>query len=190
MKKIVLFGDSIAAGVIDGNPSSVLDNFILDDLKKKNNEEFAIVNLGQKGNGTLEAKDRVEEAEAENPDFVVVNVGVNDAINIKNNIYEYHKNLVEIFKKFPKKKIIFLGISYVDSSTKKQADQEIIQVYIQVAKDLAKYIGIKYIDVYYYMTFFVSPETFLQKDGLHPSIEGYHLLSNLIVDSINERLEK
>ncbi|MDT2662599.1 hypothetical protein P7E02_22130 [Enterococcus hulanensis] len=49
MKKIVLFGDSLLAGVMNGEPSDILDKYILDELAGMGFPRVSLSQVGQSG---------------------------------------------------------------------------------------------------------------------------------------------
>lgn len=189
MEKIVVYGDSIAAGLFEDETTGILDEFILDELKGMHHPDFYIVNQGVRGASTATALEGIDDAVAEDPAYFVLNVGINDAINMKDNLAEYQTNLKTMIGRFDPEKVIFLGPSYVDQDKKPQVDYDILKKYIAAAKEVAVETGAKFIDVYHHMTVYPAPEEFLQEDGLHPSRFGYHLLGGLIARDIKNKIE-
>ena len=62
MKKIVVIGDSIAAGMYQGAVSSILDDFITDELTGMGFPGYEVINLGRPKEGSPEVAARIEEA--------------------------------------------------------------------------------------------------------------------------------
>lgn len=188
MKKIVIVGDSIAAGLFDGETTDLLDNYILEMLQDVGFPDYQVVNLGERGASTESALAGIDEAVAQAPDFVVINVGINDAINLPDSLQAYGENLKEMVSKFAPEKVILVGPSFVDQSKKTQADQETIKEYVAMAKNVAEETGVDFIDFYHHMVIYPAATEFLQADGLHPSKFGYHLLGSLIARDIKNKL--
>lgn len=181
MKKLVLFGDSVIAGSWHGEVSDILDQAILKALSAVNLFDFRIVNLGKPGDSTTSALERIQEAVAEEADVIVLNVGINDAINIRDNMDTYGKNLETMMMRFPQHKVIVVGPSYVDDSIKTQAKQDIIQAYSQHLEAICRNNGIEFVNIYDIEMQAKDPNVYVQEDGLHPSKEGYTLLAQSIV---------
>lgn len=186
MKKIVIYGDSIAAGLYNGEETAILDENIQDELEKKGFSDVEVVNLGVRGASTASALEKMDTAVMEQPDIFVLNVGINDAINIRDNQADYQENLQKMIHAFSAEKVILVGPSYVDESIKTQTDPAILQEYRATAKKTAEANNVSFIDVYHYMTL-ASPKDYLQEDGLHPSKSGYQLLGELIAEEIKNK---
>ncbi|QIK69306.1 SGNH/GDSL hydrolase family protein [Erysipelothrix sp. HDW6C] len=184
MKKIVLYGDSIAAGSWRGSASDMLDKKIVHEMKLQGLSDYEIVNLGVPGASTTSALENVAKAVSEHPDILVLNVGINDAISILNNISEYATNINAILEAFPTSQIIVLGPSYVDDLKKPQAIQAIILEYNKAIAQVAIDNQCHFIDIYELETREGNPNIFLQEDGLHPSEFGYEMIANRIVATI------
>lgn len=187
MKKIVIIGDSIAAGLYEGQPSPILDNFISDELTGMGFPGYEMVNLGKRAEGTTEVLARIADAVNEEPDFVVINAGINDALNQKG-IEAFSDNLSEMIEKFAAEKVILMGLGIVDQKKHPEADSEVIQTYNEQAKKIAVSAGINFIDMYHHEMVYPVPLEFISEDGLHPSKFGYHLYGGLIARDIKNKL--
>ena len=98
MKKIILFGDSIAAGLYQGEVVHALDHALSTTLNALGQADFKIINLGKKGDSTTSSLERLSQLpqDERTADYVVLNVGVNDAINQRDNQKNYRKNLEQL----------------------------------------------------------------------------------------------
>ncbi|PAB00848.1 SGNH/GDSL hydrolase family protein [Enterococcus canintestini] len=188
MKKIVIMGDSIAAGFFEGEVTNLLNEYVLETLTGMGFPDYTVVNLGERGASTTTALEQLPKAVAENPDFIALNVGINDALNDGQNIQGYGENLKKMIASFPAEKVILVGPSWVDFTIRTTGDKETLLKYIAMAKDIAQETGVNYIDMYHHMSVYPEPEEFLQSDGLHPSKFGYHLLGALIARDIKNKL--
>ncbi|BCA86823.1 esterase [Enterococcus saigonensis] len=188
MKKIIIMGDSIAAGFFEGKVTNLVDEYVTETLTGMGFADYTVVNLGERGASSTTALEQLPKAKAENPDFVVINVGINDAINNQKNVQEYGENLKKMILTFPTEKMILVGPSWVDLTIKTAGNKETLLQYIAVAKDIAQETGVNYIDMYHHMEIYPDPAEFLQSDGLHPSKFGYHLLGALIARDIKNKL--
>lgn len=86
MKKIVLFGDSLLAGVMNGETSDILDKYILDELTEMGFPGYSLVKLGKRGETSSDGLARVSEAVDAEGDFVVISFGTNDSLKQTNSL--------------------------------------------------------------------------------------------------------
>lgn len=186
MYKIMLYGDSIAAGLLNGTVSHLIDDFILSELSDKKFDNITIENRGVPGASTTSALESINEINSISLDYMIFIIGVNDAINNKENITEYKDNLRKMILKTQAKNIILLGPSYVDKKLKPQVDYPILEKYILVAKEVAESENICFLDTFQCMTDYPEMNDLLQDDGLHPSRFGYHYIAKKIVDIISK----
>ncbi|MGX7172674.1 SGNH/GDSL hydrolase family protein [Enterococcus ratti] len=186
MKKIIIFGDSIAAGLFQGEVAHILDSYLSDALNSLGKTDFTITNLGKKGDSTTSCLERLNQLtkQEKTAEYVVMNVGINDAINQRNNQETYQKNLQQMIQQFRNSHIILVGPSYVDEKIKTQTVPKILIEYGKIAKKVAESMKVDFIDFYHYEKTFEDPSLYLQEDGLHPSKLGYHFLSTLIAQCI------
>lgn len=186
MKKIIIFGDSIAAGLFQGEVAQILDRYLLRILELSGHSDFVISNLGQRGDSTESGLKRLVTMDTQTlqSDYTVIILGINDAINIRTNQLEYRRNLEKIINYFSDSKVILVGPSYVDEAIKQQTDPKILGEYVQLSKEIAERMSVEFIDCYHQETSFEEPNLFIQEDGLHPSKLGYHFLSSLIAQII------
>lgn len=188
MKKIVLFGDSLMAGLRNGDTSDYLDQVVLDTLTGMGYPDYTVVNLGRRGEGSSDGLKRIEDVVNENGDFVAILFGDNDAIKQKATKEEFGQNLAAMLDKLDPEKTIVLTPTYVNTEIKTIADNDRQQAYAAEAKKVAKEKGVWSIDLYHHMTTYPAPNEFLQNDGLHPSDEGYQFIGSLIARDIKNKL--
>lgn len=187
MKKIVIFGDSIAAGTFEGVTTEKLDHYVVDTLAGMGFAGYEVVNLGERGDSSAQSLARVEEAVAEQPDFFVLIVGANDAINDKG-LTAYGENIKQMVAKFPAEKVFLYSPSFVDATRKVEASPDIIKTYVTEAKRVGEEMGVHTTNLYHYFDVYPEPGEFLQTDGVHPSEFGYHFLGALIARDIKNKL--
>ena len=187
MKKIVIIGDSIAAGLYEGAPSTILDDFVSSELAGMGYPGYQVVNLGRQKEGSTEVMARIGDAVAEEPDFVIINAGINDALNQKG-LEAFAANIAEMIGKFDPAKVIVMGLGIVDQEKKPNADPAVIQEYNDLAKKTAIAAGAKFIDMYHHEMVYPEPMEFISEDGLHPSKFGYHLYGGLIARDLKNKL--
>lgn len=183
----MMYGDSISAGLYNGQPSNLFDNFILDELSDNEITNFMIDNQGIPGASTTSALENMDKISSEKLEYIIFNVGINDAINNRKNIQEYQKNLRKMISEVSSKNIILLGPSYVDQQKKPQVNYEILKAYNSSAKLVSENENVHFIDIYQHMIDYPNTKELLQNDGLHPSRFGYHYLSKKIVNFIVQK---
>ncbi len=188
MNKIALYGDSLMTGLMNGEPSDILNNYVIDELTGMGFPGYEILEFGRRGEGSAEGLERLDEVVAANPDFVVICFGTNDSIKHKDPVETYGDNLRKLVEAFPAEKVIVLTPGYVNVAIRTEADNDRQQVYAEMAKEVAAEKGVNAIDLYHHMTIYPEPNEFLQDDGLHPSNEGYHFLGALIARDIKNKL--
>ncbi|MGK0606135.1 SGNH/GDSL hydrolase family protein [Enterococcus gilvus] len=189
MKKIVLFGDSLLAGVMNGETSDILDTYIIDELTEMGFPGYSIVKLGKRGETSSDGLARVEEAVDAEGDFVVISFGTNDSLTHENSLEAFGENLKEMIESFDASKVILLTTGYINTAVYTAGDNERQQLFAQMAKMVAAESGVNVINLYHHMTVYPKPNEFVQSyDGLHPSEEGYHFLGALIARDIKEIL--
>lgn len=189
MKKIVLFGDSLLAGVMKGEPSEILNRYILDELTEMGFPGYEVVNLGKRGESSTDGLARVDEAVEAQGDFVVISFGTNDSLRQKNTVEVFGENIKEMIESFDASKVILLTTGYLNTAIITMGDNDRQQRYVQKAKQVAEDIGVNVIDLYHHLTVYPKPNEFIQTfDGIHPSTDGYHFLGALIARDIKEKL--
>lgn len=189
MKKIVLFGDSLLAGVMNGETSDILDKHIINELTGMDFPGYGLVKLGKRGESSSEGLARIDEAVEAEGDFVVISFGTNDSLKQKNTLEDFGENIREIIESFDASKVILLTTGYINTEILPSGDNDRQQLYAEKAKQIADEVGVNVIDLYHHMTVYPKPNEFVQKaDGIHPSEEGYHFLGALIARDIKEKL--
>lgn len=188
MKKIVLFGDSLLAGMMNGQPSETLDNYLLDELTEMGFPGYEVVKQGHPGESSTDGVARVDQAVAAQGDFVVISFGTNDSLRQKNSVEAYGDNLKQMISAFDPEKVIVLTTGYLNTELQPLGDNARQQVYVERAKEVASAAGVNVIDLYHHITAYPKPNEFIQGDGIHPSEEGYHFLGALIARDIKNKL--
>lgn len=100
MKEIVLFGDSLLTGVMNGETSDILDTYILDELTEMGFPGYQLVKLGKRGETSSDGLARVSEAVDAEGDFVVISFGTNDSLKHETSLEAFGENLKEIIESF------------------------------------------------------------------------------------------
>ncbi|MEO1768697.1 SGNH/GDSL hydrolase family protein [Candidatus Enterococcus ferrettii] len=188
MKTIALYGDSLMTGLMNGETSDILNQYVVNELADMGFPGYEILEFGKRGEGSAEGLERLDEVVAANADFVVICFGTNDSVKHKDPIDVYGDNLRKLVGAFSTENVIVLTPGYVNTEIRTEASNDRQQEYAEMAKQVAKDMGVNVIDLYHHMTIYPAPKEFLQDDGLHPSDEGYHFLGALIARDIKNKL--
>ncbi|MGG5329288.1 SGNH/GDSL hydrolase family protein [Enterococcus sp. AZ163] len=188
MKTIALYGDSLMTGLMNGETSDILNQYVVNELADMGFPGYEILEFGKRGEGSAEGLERLDEVVTANADFVVICFGTNDSVKHKDPIDVYGDNLRKLIGAFSTEKVIVLTPGYVNTEIRTEASNDRQQEYAEMAKQAAKDMGVSVIDLYHHMTIYPAPKEFLQDDGLHPSDEGYHFLGALIARDIKNKL--
>lgn len=178
--KIVFLGDSITEG--------------FHELEKHQN----VINLGVSGDKINNLIGRIEDVIIENPDRLIIMIGINDYLNINNywgnpiiyNISKLYKVLIELLKlNLSKSEIICLSIlpvsMNIDNKTLRKYNKDINKLNVKF-NDICSNSNIQFIDI---SPSFMSEDQLdstLTTDGVHLSSKGYQLYYQLIQEFLSE----
>jgi lysophospholipase L1-like esterase len=140
---------------------------------------------GECGDDTDGGVRRLRLVTRHNPDKVFVFFGANDAAEYcPVTPKKFAANLSKIISTLGAEKTVIITPPYCDEEVLDFRTNEQVETYRDVAAEVAKSNSTQLIDLYEKMTSSVNPNSLLQPDGLHFSIKGYDLLTNLIADNI------
>lgn len=185
--KIVCFGDSITARK-EGYPKPMLTMMLSEKIKG-----HLIVNAGVSGNTTVDALSRFKkDVVAQHPDVVTIMFGSNDCSDGKRIPLDIYKENLELFvKKLGYKKVILITPPPVDDRKQVHRQNENLQHYVEVVKDVAEEQNCTLIDFNAYVLNQENYEQLLigkQDDGLHFGEKLYDQLSDLIAEQLKLRI--
>lgn len=187
MKKIVLFGDSILAGFIDGK---VTDNFT--DRIQSAFPNTKVINRSIPGHRTSDAITHVDRDVVQlKPDVVVLSFGVNDILTI-NEMKPGHftNNLTQLIETIGPEKVVLVSPPYVDYH-KQPTRSWPRQLQFELASEhIGKKFNVPFINLLGVMQASDDPNQYLQNDGLHFSAAGYTLLAKKVIPAIEEVLNQ
>lgn len=191
MEKIILFGDSITAGYMDGAITKILPELVTSDLHDLGFSQFEVIDAGIPGETSRDGLKRLDAHVLKyDPTFVTVFWGANDVA--EHNLVpldEYRTNLATMIEKIGKDKVILITPPYINQQQHAlDRPQARIEAYVQCVLALGKETGVPVIDLYEAMDHYPGRNEFLQADGLHFSQEGYELLAALIAKFIKLKL--
>lgn len=187
MAHYLIFGDSITYGQNDlkGGWVQYLREELINDI---------VYNLGIDGETTVglikrlekEIKPRVSE---DDPNIVIIAIGVNDAAKIP--LENYRQNLIQLIKLAKKytEKIIFVGPAPADQvkvdpvpwAPEISYKTNLVKQYSETMRTVAAQKKVKFVDLFNQL-----PAEYLKTldDGLHPNHQGHEKIYKIVVKNI------
>lgn len=188
MLDVVCFGDSITARK-EGYPSPILTHKLTSKLKN-----YRFINAGISGNTTAQAMERFEkDVLVKKPDIVTILFGANDSsIHKFVELDAFKQNIKEFTKRIGAEKTILITPAPVDEALQPNRSNERLKQYAQAVKEVAAETGCHMID--FFSVLYSKPnykELLIgeKNDGLHFGEAGYEILSDLIVQKLEEMNE-
>ncbi|WP_419957919.1 GDSL-type esterase/lipase family protein [Psychrobacillus psychrotolerans] len=185
MLEVICFGDSITARK-EGYPSPILTHKM---SSKMPNYKF--INAGVSGNTTEQAMFRFnKDVLSKRPDVVTVLFGANDSATDKLvDIDTFKRNISLFTKQIGPKKTILISPAPVDESLQRNRTNERLKQYAQVVQEVAEETNSYFIDFFQIVYSKPNYKELLvgeKDDGLHFGEACYELLSDLIVEKIED----
>lgn len=191
MYKILIFGDSIAAGR-EVNKTKSWPSLLAQFLDKKERNSAIVYNLGISGDSSndvikrfpIEAGARCKKIYPNDRTRIVFAIGINDArcIDSKNNpvagLKDFKNNisfLIENAGKFTNH-VIFVGLTLVDESKTTPINNiyffnDKIKIYNEIIKTKCKKKGLVFLNIVEEWS--ENYLSLLSKDGIHPNERGH-----------------
>ena len=193
---ICIFGDSIVWGAWDKEKAGWANRLSI--YYQNNNDENIVYNLGIPSETSTNLIKRIKnECEARNPNTIIIAIGINDALYLKNvekeqtDIHSFEKNIKEIIKisKLYTKNILFIGLTRVNENCTipiSWNDNEMyfnknIEKYNQKIKQCCFENQIMFLDV-----LDLLETNDLNTDGIHPNEIGHEKLFERIKRQLKE----
>lgn len=169
MKKLILFGDSLLAGYIDGRATNIVTQGLQEKLPK-----FTIINNSVPGTTTEEAIDFYElRIKPFKYDLVILALGTNDAnMQFGLSAGRYAHNLQVLVDLIGADKTLLMGPSYTNWKIAQECHVENKIPFLNFAK-VMRQTG--------------HPNKLLQKDGIHLNKAGNKLLIERLADLVEEK---
>lgn len=185
MLEVICFGDSITARK-EGYPSPILTHKM---SSKMPNYKF--INAGVSGNTTEQAMFRFNrDVLSKRPDVVTVLFGANDSATDKLvDIDTFKRNISLFTKQIGPEKTILISPAPVDESLQRNRTNERLKQYAQVVQEVAEETNSYFIDFFQIVYSKPNYKELLvgeKNDGLHFGKACYELLSDVIVEKIED----
>ena len=182
MTNLVLFGDSITAGMTDGYPSPIFSNEI-----RKYFPNIEILNRGVPGDRTDLALSRIQaDVIQSSPDIVTIFFGTNDVTDEGPDYQTFISNIKEMVTLIGIKKCILITPGITGTSLQTLYPNQKLSQYAQGIVALAEELNITYYDWHSVATKYET-STLLQTDDIHYSKKAYELLVQGLVPLIESK---
>ena len=182
MTNLVLFGDSITAGMTDGYPSPIFSNEI-----RKYFPNIAILNRGVPGDCTDLALSRIQaDVIQSSPDIVTIFFGTNDITDEGPDYQTFISNIKEMVTLIGIKKCILITPGITGTSLQTLYPNQKLSQYAQGIVALAEELNITYYDWHSVATKYEA-SALLQTDDIHYSKKAYELLVQGLVPLIESK---
>ena len=182
MTNLVLFGDSITAGMTDGYPSPIFSNEI-----RKYFPNIEILNRGVPGDRTDLALSRIQaDVIQSSPDIVTIFFGTNDVTDEGPDYQTFISNIKEMVTLIGIKKCILITPGITGTSLQTLYPNQKLSQYAQGIVALAEELNITYYD-WHSATTKYEASTLLQTDDIHYSKKAYELLVQGLVPLIESK---
>lgn len=198
-KNICIFGDSIVWGAHRLPARLAWANLLRNEIENKN-LPYRVYDLGIDGDTTTNLLERIDlEARVRNPEYIIIDIGVNDSLYRKDIVHpetsiEVFKlnleRIIEIARQFTNK-IMFVGLVKGDdkltnplpqSTTGKIYTKDRVLTYNSIMRRVCEEAKILFVDVYPLM----NDSDF--SDGLHPNENGHKKMFEAIFPVLNHYL--
>ena len=186
MNRIVLLGDSITAGVMDGFPSPLFTHKLRDALAMG---DLELINRGVPGDLARNAVQRLQaDVHLANPDIVTIFFGTNDVADEKTTLESYKENLCTMIDEIGKNKCILITPG-ITGPTRQVFFRPLAKLhqYALATQEVALKKDVTYLD-WYDIAFQHKGENLLQPDDIHYSEAGYDLLIEHLVPLLRKKL--
>jgi len=179
---ILAFGDSLTAGygVPPGTGYPDLLQRKLDGLGYK----YRVVGMGISGDTTSGGRARMRYALAVKPAIVILELGANDGLRGQP-VTQMQSNLEEMIKQFQQAgaKVILAGMTLPRNYT-----ATYVNTFEDVFRDLAKKYNLPLIP--FFLEGVAGNPRYSLEDLIHPNAEGYVLVTNIVMKTLQPLLRK
>ncbi|MBI3604568.1 MAG: arylesterase [Nitrospirae bacterium] len=168
-KLIVAFGDSLTAGY--GVAPDEAYPALLGKKLKDEHFSYRVINAGISGDTTTGGLSRIEAVIRKNPDIVILELGANDGLR-GTSLSLIRSNLDQIISRLKKKRIkIVLAGMKLPPNYGPEYTNEFYQIYLSLAKEH------KIPLIPFFLEGTAVQEKYNQGDGIHPTAEGYKIVT-------------
>lgn len=185
---LILFGDSLTAGYLDGEITDELTKRLATDLPS-----LDVINAGIPGDTTAGALIRLNNHVLRyHPKLVTVFFGANDVCpSCEVPLPLFEANLTTIVEQIGVEKVVLIGLPYVNPKRfDEERPDEAVLIYNQVVEDIAERYDIPFVTLFSEMKERAVTEGFYQIDGLHFTPTGYDFLASKVAPVLQEKLEE
>ncbi len=184
MTKVVLFGDSLTAGVIDGHPSPIFTRLLEDKFP-----DVEFINRGLPGDQTRNACKRLrDDVLNEVPDIVVIFFGTNDVSSKEVFLANYHNNLAYMLTCISPNKCLLVTPGIAGPTRANLRPLSKMEQYAKETLTVANEFKIPALD-WFDICKDKDPKELLQADDLHYSEMAYRQLVEQLTRLLKNKLD-
>lgn len=183
MQKIILYGDSILAGLRNGQTTTLVTNAL-----QVNFPDDKIINQSMPGATTEEGLDFLSlKVINTNYDAVVLGLGTNDcSVQLGLSPGHYATNLDKLVAEIGADKTILVGPSYTNWEISEDHSWPRTLQFQLVAEECAKHNQLPFLDLAKTMEATGHPNELLDDDGIHLNDNGIALLTKKLIPLIKK----
>ncbi len=181
---IVAFGDSLTEGLGVAEGQKYPDH--LQRALDQAGYRYRVLNAGVSGDTSNNALERVQSVLRQSPKIVILEIGGNDGMRGLP-VEGTRRNLEEMITALQSAgiKVALWGMTLPRSY-----GPDYIRSFEKMYAEVAKSHGLRMIPLRDELGKFAGNETLLQRDGIHPTGEGYRTLVPLILKSLEPELQR
>ena len=184
-KEIILFGDSILAGYVNGHPTDHITKSLQDNFPNYN-----LINASIPGLTTEEAEDFLpKKIYIHNYALIILGLGTNDdSVYDGLNAGRYAYNLDHLVAKLDPNKVILMGPSYTNWKVNQNQSWPRTIQFSLIAEHCSVIHHLPFLNLNKEMVKTGHPSDLLQADGIHLNKAGNKLLVNQLTNLINKKI--
>lgn len=183
MTKVVLFGDSLTAGVFEGHPTGIFTELLHDKFP-----DVEFINRGVPGDQSRNACKRLRnDVLSEAPDLVVIFFGTNDVSSKEVFLANYHNNLAYMLSSIGPNKGLLITPGLTGPTRQNLRPLDKVAQYAKETLAVAKEFSVPVLDWFDY-TKDQDPKVLLQADDLHYSKKAYRELTEQLTPLLKAKL--
>jgi acyl-CoA thioesterase-1 len=169
-KLIIAFGDSLTAGY--GVAPDEAYPALLGEKLKEEHFSYRVVNAGISGDTTTGGLSRIEAIIRKTPDIVILELGANDGLR-GTSLTLIRSNLDQMISRLKKKKIkIVLAGMKLPPNYGPEYSNDFHHIYLSLAKEHKVPL------IPFFLEGTAAQEKYNQGDGIHPTAEGYKIVTS------------
>lgn len=182
IQKIVAFGDSLTAG-FGVSPDQSYPAQLEKQLQERG-YRYEVINAGVSGETSAGGVRRVDWILKIQPAIVIVELGANDGLRGLP-LEQTYKNLHTIIDRFQEEGIrVVLAGMRIPVNYGKEYTEEFFQMYVRLAQEFSVPL------IPFFLEDVAAQPEFNQADGIHPTAEGYTIVTQNVLQTLQPILQE